>query len=131
MSTKPDESTLRRAVAAVLDTKNLEEASSKAGVSTATLKRWSKFPEYRRIMSEARSEILQQTVNRILQAQSASVEMLETLRDESKSEIIKLKAATSILRAYVDIMDIAELDQRLTELERKLVEHEQTNSKNA
>jgi|SRR5580658_6045139 hypothetical protein len=56
-----------QAIAALITQRTLEEAAKVAGISTSTLKRWMKLPEFKAAYHAARGEVLSQTDARIQQ----------------------------------------------------------------
>jgi len=67
---------LEEAVAAMLTQRNIEEAARSVDVSTATLMRWQKLPEFQKAYRDARRAAHNQSVARLQQATSAAVSTL-------------------------------------------------------
>jgi len=67
---------LEEAVAAMLTQRNVEEAARSIGISTATLMRWQKEPEFQQAYRAARRAAHGQSIARLQQATSAAVSTL-------------------------------------------------------
>src|SRR5260370_20669504 len=67
---------LEEAVAAMLTQRNVEEAARSVGISTATLMRWQKEPEFQAAYRQARREAFGQATARLQQASGAAVAAL-------------------------------------------------------
>ena len=67
---------LGEAVAAVLTARSVEEAARSVSVSTATLMRWQKLPEFQAALREARRAAFGQVIARLTQASGAAASIL-------------------------------------------------------
>jgi hypothetical protein len=110
------------AIAALLTARNLEEAAKAAGISTSTLKRWMKLPEFKEAYRQARGELMAQNYARIQQNTGALTGTLFKLGLDP--------ATPASVRADVcqDLLDRADksfeqekkanVDERLTQIEK-------------
>ena len=64
------------AVSAMLSQRNVDEAARSVGISTATLMRWQKAPEFQTAYRDARRAAFGQSIARMQQASSAAVSTL-------------------------------------------------------
>src|SRR5215470_7952729 len=110
---------LDEAVAAMLTQRNVEEAARAAGVSTATLMRWQKLPEFQDAYREARRAAHGQAISRLQQATSAAVStLLKVMVDASTPASTKVRAAESVLNHSAKAIELEDIEVRVTELER-------------
>jgi hypothetical protein len=107
------------AVAALLSQRNLEEAARVAGVGVATLMRWQKLPEFQEALRRARREALSQTIGRLQQGSSAAATtLLKVMLDQNTPASTKVRAAESVMNHALRAMELEDVMERLTELER-------------
>jgi hypothetical protein len=107
------------AVAAVLSQRNLEEAARVAGVGVATLMRWQKLPEFQDALRRARREALSQTIGRLQQgASAAATTLLKVMLDQNTPASTKVRAADTVMNHALKAMELEDVLERLTEVER-------------
>jgi len=106
-------------VAAVLSQRNLDEAARVAGVGVATLMRWQKLPEFQDALRRARREALSQTIGRLQQGSSAAATtLLKVMLDQNTPASTKVRAADNVMNHALRAMELEEVLERLTKLER-------------
>lgn len=82
---------MESAVAAMLSPRNVDEAALSVGISTATLMRWQKAPEFQIAYREARRAAFGQSVARLQQASGAAVSTHQrTSADWQRIEMIRV-----------------------------------------
>jgi hypothetical protein len=107
------------AVIAVLTQRNLQEAAHEAGIGIATLMRWQKVPEFQEALRIARREALSQTIGRLQQgASAAATTLLKVMLDQNTPASIRIRAADSVMNHALRAMELEDVLERLTELER-------------
>lgn len=110
-----------QAIAALLTERNVDEAARAAGISTATLMRWQKDPEFRAAYREVRSDAFGQCIARLQKASSAATTtLLNIMVDRSAPPACRLRAAESVLSLATKATEMEEVIGRLLELERKV-----------
>jgi hypothetical protein len=110
---------LEEAVAAMLTQRNVEEAARSVGISTATLMRWQKEPEFQQAYRAARRAAHGQSIARLQQATSAAVStLLKVMVDASTPASTKVRAADSVLNHSAKAIEIEDIEVRVSELER-------------
>ena len=110
---------LEEAVAAMLTQRNVEEAARSVGISTATLMRWQKEPEFQQAYRAARRAAHGQSIARLQQATSAAVStLLKVMVDASTPASTKVRAADSVLNHSAKAIEIGDIEVRVSELER-------------
>ena len=115
------------AIIGLLTQRNLEEAARSADISLATLRRWQDLPEFDRAYRRARRQAFGQQISRLQHASSAAVTTLHKLVvDPSSPPAVKARAAYYIIMLGNKSIEIDDIEQRLTELERATEEAKQS-----
>jgi hypothetical protein len=110
---------LEEAVAAMLTQRNVEEAARSIGISTATLMRWQKEPEFQQAYRAARRAAFGQSIARLQQGTSAAATtLLKTMIDPNTPASVKVRAADSVLNHSAKAIEIEDIEARVSELER-------------
>ena len=109
---------MEEAIAALLTQGNIEEAATAIGVSTKTLLRWTKDPEFDAAFRKARRTAYGQATARLHQASGAAVSaVLRIMVDSSASASTRLRAADIVLEHTAKAIEIEDIDARVTALE--------------
>src|ERR1035438_4337185 len=112
---------LAEAVAAVLTARSVEEAARSVSVSTATLMRWQKLPEFQAALREARRAAFGQAIARLTQASGAAASMLlKIVVDANTSASVRVPAIDSVLghcAKFIEIEDIERSEEHTSELQ--------------
>jgi hypothetical protein len=109
------------AIAALLTQRNIEEAARTAGISTRTMMRWLKLPEFEKAYREARRAVFGQAVARLQQGTSAAATtLLKTLIDSNTPASVRVRAAEAIFNHAAKAIEIEDIEARVAELERSL-----------
>jgi hypothetical protein len=107
------------AVLALLSSRNLDEAARVAGVTTRTLYRWMKEPEFDAAYREAKRSAFSQSVARLHQMASAAVMTLgKIMIDSNAPASTRVRAADCVLNHTTKAVELEDLEGRLSELER-------------
>jgi hypothetical protein len=110
---------LEDAVVAMLTQRNVEEAARSVGVSTATLMRWQKLPEFQAAYREARRAAYGQAIARLQQGTTAAATtLLKTMIDPNTPASVKVRAAEAIFNHAAKAIEIEDIEARVSELER-------------
>lgn len=102
---------------AIASGRSLREAARTAGISESTAYRRLKDPAVLRRVSEIRTAFLGEAIGLLSEAASEAVSRLKTLLN-ARSEAICLSAARAILEFGPKLRVQAELEERITALER-------------
>lgn len=109
-----------KAIDALLNESKTEAAAKAAGVSVTTLWRWMQEPTFANALRAARGKVLNSTMTAL---QSASGEAVKTLREVLKNKVARpgeqVSAARAILEYALKAREVLEVEQRLTELEKR------------
>jgi hypothetical protein len=110
-----------QAIAALLTERNVDEAARSVRISTATLMRWQKDPEFQAAYREARSDAFGQCIARLQKASSAATTtLLNIMVDRSAPPACRLRAAESVLSLATKATEMEDVVARLSQLERKV-----------
>ena len=108
-----------QAIAALLSHRNVEEAARAVGISSNTLLRWTKEPEFDAAYREARRTASRQSIARLQDALGAAVTtVLKIMLDSKVSAGTRLRAAEIVLAQTAKAIEIEDIDVRVAELER-------------
>jgi hypothetical protein len=110
---------MEAAIAALLTQSNVEQAARAAGISTRTLLRWMKIPEFDAAYRDARRKAFSQSIARLQQgATAAATTLLKIMVDPAAPASVKVRAAESVLSHGLKAMEVEEIEARVRELER-------------
>jgi transposase-like protein len=117
------------AIAALLTERNLEEAARKVNVSTSTLLRWQKDPEFQSAYHEARRAAFGQSTARLPQAShAAATTLLKIMVDTSAPASCRLRAAEAVLTMGARAIQMEDLELRLAQVERTVADSSKPDS---
>jgi hypothetical protein len=112
---------------AAIPGQNLEDAARSAGIGPATLRRWQELPEFDKAFRRARRQAFGQQINRLQHASAAAVTTLHKLVvDATSAPAVKARAAYYIITLGNKAIEIDDIEQRLTELERAAEDSKQS-----
>jgi hypothetical protein len=96
-----------------------EEAARAVGISTRTLLRWLKLPEFQKAYREARRQAFGQFIARLQQATSAAAAaLMKVMVDPNAPAFTRVRAADSIFNDAARAIEIEDIEARVSELER-------------
>ena len=109
-----------QAIIALLTSRNTEEAAKSIGVSTKTLLRWQKIPEFEQAYREARTATFRQCAARLEQASGPAVTtLLKVMVDPATPLAVKARCAYYILDQTRKAVETEAIEARVAELERR------------
>ncbi len=107
------------AIVALLAHRTVEEAARAVGISTKTLLRWMKEPEFDAAYRAAKRAAFAQSIARLHHLSSAAVSTLgKVMLDAGTPPSTRVRAADSILNHTNKAIETEEIEARLAELER-------------
>src|SRR3954464_8830585 len=96
----------------------MEEAAKTVGVTTRTLIRWMKLPEFQKAYREARRAAFQQSIARLQQGTSAAAStLIKLLIDPNTPASVKARVADSIFNHAAKAIEIEDIEARVAALE--------------
>lgn len=110
---------MQQAVAALYNSRTVEEAAKSVGISGKTLRRWQALPEFDRAYRNFGNAMFRQSLARLQQTSVAAVTVLRNiLGDPNVPAAVKARSAYYVLDQTRKSMETDELEARVTELER-------------
>lgn len=112
----------RRAIEALLEGKKIKDAAMLAGVATRTLQRWRKQPAFSSELSERTAQLMGDAVLRMVGNMDLSSDVLVELAEDKIGHVpfsVRLRAARYIQEGGIKLMEIHELEQRISALEER------------
>ena len=110
---------MEAAIAALLTQCNIDEAAKAAGISTRTLMRWLKVPEFLTAYREARRAAYSQAVAKLQQGTTAAATtLLKVMLDQATPASVKARAAECVMTHSAKAIEIEDIEARVSELER-------------
>ena len=106
------------AVAALLTSRNVDEAAQAVGIGATTLWRWLNGPEFQKAPAEARRAAHSQSLARLQQATGAAVStLLKVMVDPNTPASTKVRAADSVLDHSAKAIELEDIEARVAALE--------------
>jgi hypothetical protein len=108
-----------QAIAALLSSRNVEQAAETAGIGVTTLRRWMRNPQFKKEYLQARREGLAQATARLQQSSGpAAATLLKLMVDPGMPPAIRLRAADYVLKHGIKTLQDDDLEARLAQLEK-------------
>ena len=125
LTEEPDGSELdarqERMILALLEHPTNEKAAAPLGISSVTLWRATKKPEFAEAFRKARREAFSQSVARLQHASNAAVgTLLRVMTDREAPADSRVRAADVVLQAALRGMEMEDIEARVAELERAM-----------
>ena len=109
-----------QAIVALLEHGTQEKAAAAAGISTVTLWRLHRKPEFRKALLEARRDAFSQAIGRLQHGSSAAAAtLLRIMCDATAPAASRMRAAQCVLDNAARGMSLQDLEIRLRELENQ------------
>lgn len=116
----------RKAIEALLTTGDKTAAAEAAGVQRQTIYRWLKLPHFRAALAEAEAEALASLSRALVRlGDNATATLEQAMGDDESSWSVKVRAADVVLSRLLQLRELVDLEQRVSELERQLSGGEQ------
>jgi hypothetical protein len=104
-----------RAIAALLDEPTITEAAAAVGIDESTLRAWLRNPAFREAYRQARADVLERTVARLVALTGEAVETLRRNLSAARAGD-QIRAATAILGHVTRGLEVHDLATQLREL---------------
>lgn len=109
-----------RAIAALLTSRNVVEASQQAQVGERTMRRWLTQPDFRAALLVAEGEAIDLATRRLLGAQEQAINtVVDMLNDADTPKWLKLQAAQMLVSNMVRLRELRNVEERLSALEAR------------
>jgi hypothetical protein len=99
-------------------------AAKKAGCSRRTVFRRQQDPEFRSAVARARGQVLSRATALLARSSISAVATLQKLLEDGNASVRRM-AAKSLLDSLARVSDLAEVEERIAELEVALTKEEQ------
>ncbi len=119
-SSRPNQ---QQAIAALLSRKSIKAAALSINIGERTLQRWLTNPAFIQNLKRAENQLVESGIRQMLFLQEKAINALEDLLS-SQNETVRRHAADDILTHMLKLRQIYQVEERLTELETMLDEHE-------
>jgi hypothetical protein len=118
----PEMDRTEQAVVALLTSPTLEEASTRLGITSRTLRTWLHEDEALRLAyQDAKRQLMGHTLSRMQKITAAAVTRLETiLEDAQVKDAVAVGAARVVLDLALRAVVLEDLDARITRVEAEL-----------
>ena len=108
----------RKAVAALLSSKNVAEAAAAAGLGERTLYRYMGDPAFRLALADAEGMAIDNATRRLLTMQDLAIDTIaEVLSDSAATAGVRIRAAGQVLDYLLKLRELRNIEQRLVLLE--------------
>jgi hypothetical protein len=113
------------AVAALLKSRSIDEAAQVIDVSTSTLKRWQRKPEFAKALAAAQAEIFSSVCNEVRQlGMDATKALGEVVRSTTAPAAARTRAAGLVIALLLRIHSAETQEARLAAIEKRLDAHD-------
>jgi hypothetical protein len=97
---------------------NQQAAAQEVGLSSKTLSRWLKVPEFREEYNKALQEVFRHSTTRLIHAfPAAASTLLKVMVDPTAPAACRARAAAAVMNLAVKTMEMQDVDVRLSKLE--------------
>lgn len=110
----------RKAVEALLLSGSVRLAASGAGVAVPTLYRWLKQPEFVAVLRDGEALAMANVSRRLVVLADSAAATLGAAMSPQEPMPTRLKAASAVLTALLRIRELATLETRIADLERRV-----------
>ncbi len=108
----------QKAIAALLSSRDVQEAAKAAGIGERTLWRWMGEPEFAQALTHAEAGAIDTATRRLVQMQNGAIDTLQAVLDDPKvAPSIRLRAATAVLDYLLKLRELRNIEARLMALE--------------
>ncbi len=110
-----------KALEALLDGANIQDAATAAGVNRKTLGRWLQEPAFWKLYQVNSVRSLELAARRLTGKLDMAVDMLTSvMEDEDAPAGVRLRAAQQVIDGSLKLLEVADIQERLTALEARL-----------
>lgn len=119
----------RRAIAALLTARTVEEAAQAANISSRTVWRWIREPDFSQAMRQAENEAIGAAVRALVGDLVANFATMRAARDDTtEPAAVRLRAAQALDNSALRWIELRELTDRISRLEAALYGIHDSNS---
>jgi hypothetical protein len=109
----------RKAIAALMSSRNVATAATTAGVGLRTLHRWLNDPVFVAELKAAQGAAIDQAVRRLSELSGTAIDTLKAaMLDMGSASGARVRAADIVLSRLLNLKELAEIETRVTALEQ-------------
>ena len=119
-----------KAIAALLKFPSIPEAAKSVGIADRTLFRWLKNEDFQEDYRKAKREVIDHAISQVQTVISSAVQTLKDIMINNEAPpSARVSAARTIIETGIKTIEIQDLDDRITKLE-KILSDKRSNTKN-
>lgn len=107
----------QRAVVALLQYRNVQEAASQTGIPARSVYRWLREERFRAAVLEAETEAIDAATRGLVALTDKALNALDRALDGGQSPTVQLRAAQTVLDNLLRLRELRDVEERLTRLE--------------
>ncbi len=110
-----------KALEALLDGANIQDAATAAGVNRKTIGRWLNDPAFWKLYQFNSRRVLELAARRLTGKLDMAVGLVASvMEDEDAPAGVRLRAAQQVIDGSLKLLEVADIQERLTALEARL-----------
>ncbi len=110
-----------KALEALLDGANVQDAASAAGVNRKTVARWLQEPAYWKLYQVNSRRGLELAARRLTGKLDMAVDMVASVMEDDEAPAgVRLRAAQQVIEGSLKLLDATDIQERLAALEERL-----------
>lgn len=106
-----------RAVESLLNSRSVQHAADTCGMGYKTLLRWMQDPQFKAALMVAEGESLDGAVRRLAGLGNTAITILADVMSNGESELLRLRAAQSVLDNLLKLRELRSVEERISRLE--------------
>jgi transposase-like protein len=107
----------RKAIAALLSQRTIEDAANRIGISSRTIYRWMESDVFRTALLDAECQAVDEATRRLIGGKDTALDTLADLMVKAESESVRRQAASNWLAQLLKMRELRNIEQRLIALE--------------
>jgi hypothetical protein len=107
----------RKAIAALLSERTIEDAAKAIVITSRTIYRWMESNEFRNALLEAEGLAVDAATRRLISGNDVALDTLADLMVKAESESVRRQAASDWLTHLIKMRELRNIEKRLTALE--------------
>jgi len=107
----------RKAIAALLSSRTIEDAAKAIAITSRTIYRWMESNEFRNALLEAEGLAVDVATRRLIGGNDVALDTLADLMVKAESESVRRQAASDWLTHLIKMRELRNIEKRLTALE--------------
>lgn len=109
-----------RAAALLASGLTVVATAKRVGVDQRTVHTWRDDSEFVKLVAKYQAKLISQSLGKLSGAASKAVKTLVECLSSTESDSVRVRSAVAILDQLIKIREVTDLEDRLTELERRM-----------